>query len=82
MFEVSGDVGGLGCGLNGLLSAACACLRPGAPRNVAVFLPRNSHVPQMVEAVKACGVRADIECAFLNGRMKGVTLYTGDLCRD
>lgn len=43
---------------------------------VVAFLPRNVHPKQVAEAVG--GAACELECNFLNSKLKTVTLYIGD----
>lgn len=43
---------------------------------VVAFLPRNVHPAQVAEAVG--GAPCELECNFLNSKLKTVTLYIGD----
>lgn len=73
---------GIATGLQGLIAAAAAALRPactgvlgeGCPGTIAIFLPRHSSMQQISQAVPA-GARWEVERAVLNQRLKGITLY-------
>lgn len=82
-FRVTDDVGGLGVGVPALLSAAASALAPAAPLDVAIFLPRSTFLPDLVEAAKELGVCLEVERAVAAGRETaiGVTAYFGASAR-
>lgn len=82
-FRARDDVGGLGVGVAALLAAAASAHAPSAPLDVAVFLPRSTFLPDLVEAAEELGVFLEVERAVEKGRRKaiGVTAYFGASAR-
>lgn len=81
-FRVREDVGGLGVGVQGLLAAAASAHAPAAPLDVAIFLPRSTFLPDLVEAAEGLGVCLEVERAVGRGkRASGVTAYFGASAR-
>mmetsp|Transcript_3144 Transcript_3144/g.9595 ORF Transcript_3144/g.9595 Transcript_3144/m.9595 type:complete len:220 (-) Transcript_3144:236-895(-) len=54
--------------------------------NVALLLPRNTHVEELRKLLRVCSegqpLRCEVEQNFLGGRLKTLTLYFGDLIAD
>ncbi|MCP4488470.1 MAG: hypothetical protein GY820_14295 [Gammaproteobacteria bacterium] len=50
-------------------------------RNIAYFLPKNADVEQLAQLAGG-GNSCEIEQSALNGKMKAITVYYGDLCSD
>ena len=48
-------------------------------RNIAYFLPRNVDDEQLLELAKISGSVVEKEANYLNGKLKSVTCYFGDL---
>ena len=71
------DVGGLGVGLEGLIAAAVAAHRLGVKPCIAVFLPRNSSLVDIVAAGAALGLDVEVQREVVNGRVRSVTAYFG-----
>ena len=82
-FRVTDDIGGLGVGVSALLVAAASALAPAAPLDVAIFLPRSTFLPDLVEAATKLGVSLEVERAVAAGRetVIGVTAYFGASAR-
>lgn len=70
VFDLS-DLGGMSCAH---LLATARRLTP----NIAIFVPRNSNVAQLV-GVGNAGEIVEIEQNFLNNKLKAITAYFGDL---
>lgn len=77
LFDVSQNIGSLGQTLCELLESASAALRQPERSNIACFLPRNTDLLALSDTVqlKHCVVERNV----LNGHLKAVTAYYGDL---
>lgn len=72
------DLGGLGVGLRELVrAAAAACAAAASPPIVAVFLPRNSCLRDIVAAGASLGLAVEVQREVVNCRVRSVTAYFG-----
>ena len=79
LFDVSQSIGGLGQNLGQLLQTASAALKQSASQNIACFLPRNTDLLALSDTVQL--QECIVERNVLNGHLKAVTAYYGDLAK-
>ena len=77
LFDVSQNIGSLGKTLCELLDSASAALRQPERSNIACFLPRNTDLLALSDTVQL--EQCVVERNVLNGHLKAVTAYYGDL---
>lgn len=77
LFDASQSIGSLGQNLSQLMKTASTALRQPESQRIACFLPRNTSLLALSDTTHV--QEGVVERNVLNGHLKAVTVYYGDL---